>query len=206
MSLTIYLAELAITIISKLGLPGIFFLMTLESALIPIPSEAIMVFAGFLVSKGEINFLDAVLAGTMGNYVGSAILYFLGKKYGAPMLLRYGKYIFISKKHIEEAEKFFQKNGKLAVFTGRMLPAVRTVISLPAGIAKMDFKTFTVYTILGSIPWNMTLTYLGIVLGQNWHLILQYSTLIDSAAIIALIVLIAYFYLSAKQRKSVFNE
>jgi membrane protein DedA with SNARE-associated domain len=87
-----------------------------------------------------------------------------------------------------------------------MLPAVRTVISLPAGIAKMDFKTFTIYTILGSIPWNMTLTYLGIVLGQNWHLILQYSTLIDSAAIIALIVLIAYFYLSAKQRKSVFNE
>jgi len=206
MSLTIYLAELATTIISKLGLPGIFFLMTLESALIPIPSEAIMVFAGFLVSKGEINFLDAVLAGTMGNYVGSAILYFLGKKYGAPMLLRYGKYIFISKKHIEEAEKFFQKNGKLAIFTGRMLPAVRTLISLPAGIAKMDFKTFTIYTILGSIPWNMTLTYIGIVLGQNWQLILQYSTIIDIVAIVALIVLISYFYLSKKQGKSVFNE
>jgi membrane protein DedA with SNARE-associated domain len=163
-----------------------------------------MVFAGFLVSKGEINFLDAVLAGTMGNYIGSAILYFLGKKYGAPMLLKYGKYIFISKKHIEEAEKFFQKNGKLAVFTGRMLPAVRTVISLPAGIAKMDFKTFTIYTVLGSIPWNMFLTYLGIVLGQNWQIILQYSTLIDLVVMVSLIIIIAYFYISKSKGKSVF--
>jgi len=198
MSITVYLAELVISIISKLGLPGVFFLMTLESALIPIPSEVVMVFAGFLVWRREMGFLEAVLAGTLGNYVGSVIVYFLGRGYGFSFLYRYGRYFFISREHLEKTEIFFQEKGKLAVFVGRMLPAVRTFISLPAGIARMSFGEFSIYTVLGSIPWNMALTYLGIVLGENWCLVVKYSSLVDLVAVVLLIAILVYFYFSTK--------
>lgn len=162
------IGSFAINVITGSGYGGIFLLMALESALIPIPSEIIMPFSGFLVFEEKFSFLAVVLWGTIGNLIGSIAAYFLGFYGGRPLLEKYGKYVLISKHELDVADRWFSKYGSLSIFFSRLLPAVRTFISLPAGIAKMPFLKFCVYTFLGSLPWSFVLTYAGIIMGENW--------------------------------------
>ncbi|MBU1136861.1 DedA family protein [Patescibacteria group bacterium] len=164
-----WLASLIIKIISSTGYFGITILMALESACIPIPSEIIMPFSGFLVFAGEFNFWLTVLMGAIGNLLGSIVAYWVGYAGGRPLIEKYGKYILISKHDLNLADSWFKRYGQATVFFSRLLPIVRTFISLPAGIAKMDFKKFSLYTILGSLPWSFALTYVGLTLGENWQ-------------------------------------
>lgn len=168
-SILSWLASLIINTISSTGYFGVFFLMVLESACIPIPSEIIMPFAGFLVWQGQFLLWKVVLWGAIGNLIGSIIAYAVGFYGGRPLIEKYGKYIFISSRDLELADKWFSRHGQKAVFFSRLLPAIRTFISLPAGIARMNFKKFCFYTFLGALPWSYFLAYAGLVMGENWQ-------------------------------------
>jgi membrane protein DedA with SNARE-associated domain len=184
------LANFIIFIISNSGYLGIFALMIAESALIPIPSEIIMPFSGYLVFTGKFNLIGVIIAGGVGNLAGSLIAYFIGIKLGRAVILKYGKYFLLKKSHLDWAESFFEKHGNKTTFVTRLLPGIRTYISLPAGIAKMDLKKFSLYTFVGSIIWSAMLTYVGVALGEEWTKIRQYSEYIDVAVIIGIIIVI----------------
>lgn len=184
------LANFIIQIISNSGYLGIFALMVAESALIPIPSEIIMPFSGYLVFTGKFNLIGVIIAGGVGNLAGSLIAYFIGIKLGRAVILKYGKYFLLKKSHLDWAESFFEKYGNKTTFVTRLLPGIRTYISLPAGIAKMDLKKFSLYTFVGSIIWSAMLTYVGVALGEEWTKIRQYSEYIDVAVIIGIIIVI----------------
>jgi membrane protein DedA with SNARE-associated domain len=187
--------------VSAVGYLGVFVLMTLESACIPIPSEIIMPFSGFLVTTGKLNIWGVTLAGALGNLVGAVITYAIGFYGGRPFILKYGKYFFVKEKEVHHAEKFFAKWGDWSVFLSRNLPVIRTFISLPAGVAEMPFIKFAVFSFLGSIPWCFALTYLGFVLGSNWMVIRQYGHYLDilaGLAIVGFIVKIIWDYYNDK--------
>lgn len=194
------LTNIIVHIISGSGYIGIFLLMIAESALIPIPSEIIMPFSGYLVSTGKFSMTYVVAAGSIGNLVGSLIAYFVGKYVGREFVLRYGKFVLLRKSHLEMAESYFTKYGSKSTFVSRLLPAVRTYVSLPAGVAKMDLKKFSAYTLAGSIIWNFVLTYIGIKLGQEWDSIRRYSDYFDAVVLIVIITAIIVYYL--KKRRS----
>lgn len=196
------LAEFITSVISSLGYGGIFFLMILESALIPIPSEIIMPFSGFLVSSGKLGSVGVILAGSLGNLVGSVITYYLGIRLGRAFLIKYGKYILFRVHHLVWTEQLFQKYGDKISFVGRLLPGVRTYISLPAGIGKSNFIKFVVYTLIGSIIWNSLLTYGGIQLGRSWQHIDKYSGYLDIIAVVATAVFIVWIvYNNTRNRR-----
>jgi membrane protein DedA with SNARE-associated domain len=159
------------------GYLGVLFAMTIESAMIPLPSELILPYAGFLVSDpSQIeplthqpwNFWIVVIVATIGNSLGSLIAYGIGAWGGRPFLERYGRYLLIRPHEIELADDFFRRWGGPTVFIGRLLPVVRTFISFPAGIARMDLRKFIIYSTAGALPWSMLLTYAGVLLGENW--------------------------------------
>jgi membrane protein DedA with SNARE-associated domain len=182
--------EVATEFIGSAGVVAVFLLMTLESACIPIPSEAIMLFAGFAVSKGELTLFGIVAAGVLGNVCGSAIAYAVGY-YGRLDLLERNKLIHISEKHLRWADEWFARYGTWAVFFSRMLPIIRTFISLPAGVAKMPFWRFIGLTLAGSIPWVLALALLGKGVGANWEQWrhnLGYLDYVIAATIVAAIV------------------
>lgn len=167
------LANLIINFISGTGYVGIFILMTVESALIPIPSEITMPFAGFLASRGELSLLNVSLIGALGNLIGSLLAYALGywgqEKVVRVLIRKYGRFILLSEHDLDVSENWFRKYGNLMVFVSRLLPALRTVISLPAGIAKLGLPKFIFYTTLGSFIWSYLLAYIGFKLGENWN-------------------------------------
>ena len=184
------LANFVIQTISNTGYLGIFFLMVAESALIPIPSEIIMPFSGYLASTGKLNPVLIILAGSIGNLAGSLIAYFIGVKLGREFIVKYGKYVLLKKSHLEWTESYFKKYGDRSTFISRLLPAIRTYISLPAGVAKMNLKKFSIYTLAGSIIWSTMLTYVGITLGDQWTKIRHYSDYIDGAVIVGIVIVI----------------
>lgn len=192
--------DFVISFISGLGYPGIFLLMILESALIPIPSEIIMPFSGFLVSNGTFEPISVVLAGTFGNLVGSILTYYLGIKAGRAFILKYGKYILFKKSHLEFTEELFEKYGDKISFFCRLLPAVRTYISLPCGVGKANFVKFSIYTFLGSLIWNSMLTYVGILLGNNWKNIDKYAIYLDIVAAAVIVGFIIWFVVKVRRR------
>ena len=182
------IANWIISVISSLGYGGVVLLMAIESANIPLPSEVIMPFSGFLVAKGELNLWLVGLAGAIGCVVGSVVSYWVGVKGGRPLIEKYGKYILVSHHDLDIADKWFKKHGELTVFVGRLLPVIRTVISFPAGISKMNFPRFVIYSFLGSFPWTLALAYLGQKLGENWENLRGYFHGLDWV-ILGLIVL-----------------
>ena len=188
------LSNFAIYLIQSLGYWGVFIGMTLESACIPIPSEIIMTFSGYVVWQGNTNMtlLGITLVGAIANLFGSLIAYYVGLIGGRPVLEKYGKYILITHSNLERADKWFEKYGYEAVFISRMLPGIRTFISLPAGIAHMDIKKFIIYTFIGSLPWTFALGYIGVLLGPHWDLIESYFHILDIVVIIGIIGFIAY--------------
>jgi membrane protein DedA with SNARE-associated domain len=168
-SLTDPLVQFAVDVIDKMGLPGVFVLMLLESACIPIPSEATMLFAGFNVSDGEFSLFAAVAVGVAGNVVGSWIAYAVGYFGRIDLLEKHGRKLHIKPSHLEWADRWFQRYGDATVFFSRLLPVIRTFISLPAGVAKMPFWRFTAFTVAGCIPWVLMLTLIGRAAGDNWE-------------------------------------
>jgi len=185
--------------ILQYGLLAIFVLMALESACIPIPSEITMLFGGalanasFVASLGaegqHLNFVAVGLAGTFGNLVGSWIAWGVGWRGGRPLIERWGRYVFLRKHELDRAEVWFDRHGEAAVFVSRLLPVIRTFISLPAGIAEMRFLRFSVYTFLGCLPWTFALAALGYLLGSQWHVVDKFLRPIS--IVIAVLVVVA---------------
>jgi membrane protein DedA with SNARE-associated domain len=175
-------------IIEYSGYAGIFFLMFLESANIPAPSEIIMPFSGFLASRGVFQFWLVVLAGTFGNLAGSFFSYWLGLRWGR-RALPYLRFLLIGERDIAAAEKWFLRFGNAAVFLSRLTPVVRTFISFPAGVFCVPPTAFAVYTFLGSLLWSLFLTYLGLILGENWDILGEYFRLFDGVFVVAGLIL-----------------
>lgn len=157
--------------ISSTGYFGVALLMTLESVGIPIPSEVIMPFGGFLVVSGQFTLFGVALVGAVGNLIGSLIAYYIGLYGGRPLVEKYGKYILLSKHDLDMTDQFFHLRGAVTVFVGRILPIVRTYISFPAGIAKMKIVPFIIYTFVGALIWSYALALVGVRLGENWEAI-----------------------------------
>jgi membrane protein DedA with SNARE-associated domain len=184
---------LLITIL-KLGYPGIFLLMAMESSVIPIPSELVMPPAGYWAAEGKMNMAVAILCGALGSLVGAYINYFVARHLGRPLLLKYGRYVWISEKKFARVESFFLRHGEISTFIGRLLPVVRHLISLPAGLSGMNHLRFSLYTLLGAGIWVTVLTWIGYFIGENQELIMRYShkalivVLICSAVLIAVYV------------------
>jgi len=178
--------------ISSIGYVGIFLLMTLESACIPVPSEIVMPFSGFAVQRGDLDFFLVGLVGSLGCLAGSILSFVIGQHIVRPLLDQYGEVVFIKKSQMALAEKWFGKYGAKVVLVSRILPIIRTFISLPAGIIGMDFKKFTVYSFAGSLPWCYVLAYAGVVLGNNWSLLEHYWIYFDILTVIGIVVVIAY--------------
>jgi membrane protein DedA with SNARE-associated domain len=162
------LAHFIISIISTLGYGGVALLMAIESACVPLPSEIIMPFSGYLVQLGQLNLFWVATAGAIGCNLGSAVAYWVGALGGRPAILRWGRFVLLSEHDLDRAEQFFQRHGGITVFVGRLLPVVRTFIALPAGIARMNQLRFHIYTFLGSWPWCLGLAYVGMRLGRAW--------------------------------------
>ncbi len=187
------LTNFIIQVISTGGYFGVGLLMAIESAAIPLPSEIIMPFAGFLVSEGRFSLIGVSLAGGLGSAAGAAVTYAIGRWGGRPLVERYGKYVLISEHDLELSDRFFARFGMLSSFIGRMLPVVRTFISIPAGIAKVNFGKFILYSFLGSVIWSYALAYLGMKLGPEWISLRERFHGLDYA-LVALIVLGAIFW------------
>ena len=179
--------------ISSLGYTGVALLMAIESAAIPLPSEIIMPFAGFLVESGRFTLVGLSIAGAVGSVIGSVITYALGYYGGRPLIIKYGRYVLISEHDLHLTEKFFQKFGKLSTFIGRLLPIVRTFISIPAGIGKVPFGSFVIYTFAGSAIWSYLLAWLGMRLGENWHSLESYFRKFDLLIGLVIIFLVIWW-------------
>lgn len=189
-------------VISNLGYPGVIFLMILDSAMIPIPSEIILVFSGYLVTTGTFEPISVILAGSFGNVVGSIMTYYFGLKFGRLFVLRFGKYFFIKENHLEYTEKLFQKYGDKISFLGRLLPAIRTYISLPCGIAKINLFKYSIYTFFGSLIWNTMFTYIGIQLGSNWKDIDNYSIYLEIVSVCVIVAFIIWFITKTLKKRN----
>jgi membrane protein DedA with SNARE-associated domain len=192
------LVRAATHVIDAVGLAGVFLLMTAESACIPIPSEAIMLFAGFNVSEGKMTLFGIVAAGVLGNLTGSLIAYAVGY-YGRLELLERNRLIHINRRHLESADRWFERHGSATVFFTRMMPIVRTFISLPAGVARMPLARFVIFTVAGSIPWVLMLAIVGREVGSRWEDWRNYLHYADYA--IVAVVVIALVYLVVRRRR-----
>jgi membrane protein DedA with SNARE-associated domain len=188
-------------VIAAAGYGGIVLLMGIESACIPLPSELIMPFAGYLVYEGSMNLWWAAMAGAVGCNLGSLVAYEIGHYGGRSLVQRYGRWILLSKRELDWADGFFLRWGYLAVFIGRLLPVVRTFIALPAGVARMPRGRFHIYTFLGSWPWCLALAYFGMKLGQNWRELGKYFHRFDVAIGLALVAGIVWFVWSHWQHR-----
>lgn len=189
--------------IKDYGYLGIVLLMALESATLPVPSEIVMPFAGFLAysDPSHLNIYLVILAGAIGCTLGSIAAYAVGFYAGRPLILRYGKYVFLREKHLVSAEKWFAKYGDKATFIARLLPVVRTVISLPAGIAKMNFRKFVLYSFIGSVPWTAMLALIGYWLGANWREVEGVFRELDVVVILAGIAVIVWYVVRARRKR-----
>ena len=191
--------DVAVDVVEAVGLPGVFILMLLESACIPVPSEATMLFAGFNVSKGEYSLFMATAVGSVANLVGSWLAYWVGKAGRVDLLEKHGKKLHIKKSHLEWADRWFERHGDATVFFTRMLPIVRTFISLPAGVARMPFWRFSALTLAGCVPWVLMLTYIGKQAGDRWESWKDSLHYVDYA--VAAMIVVGIVYLVVRNRR-----
>ncbi|KZL90017.1 DedA family protein [Clostridium magnum] len=193
-----HLIDGVIFVLDKLGYFGTFMGMALESACIPIPSEAILPFGGYLAYTGRLNLFWMIMMGTLGGTVGSIGAYYLGKVGGRPLVEKYADKLRLSKSHLEKSDEYFNKYGEKIVFYSRLLPIIRTFISLPAGISKMDFKKFTIYTFLGSLIWSVLLGYAGYKMGENWTAMRPWFHVADILFVVFVVGFIIYKFVRKK--------
>ncbi|MEJ7716193.1 MAG: DedA family protein [Thermoleophilaceae bacterium] len=198
-SITDPIVNVAVDVVDALGLPGVFVLMTLESACIPVPSEATMLFAGFNVSDGQYPLWAAVAVGSVANLVGSWIAYAVGYYGRVDILERHGRKLHIKPSHLATADRWFERHGDLTVLVTRMLPIIRTFISLPAGVARMPFWRFSVLTLIGCIPWVFMLTFIGKQAGDNWEKWKDSLHYVDYAVVALIVVGVAYLILRRRR-------
>ncbi len=182
------------------GYFGIFAMMFLESSFFPFPSEVAMIPAGYLAAEGKMNLFAAIATGTAGSLFGALFNYYLAVHYGRSFLIRYGKYFFITEETIEKVEKFFQSHGHISTFSGRLIPAVRQYISFPAGLARMNLKEFSFYTVLGAGIWTTILALIGYFVGKNEQLIHEYTREITIILILILSVGIGFYIYIHKKK------
>jgi len=187
------LAQFIISGITSLGYAGVVLMMAIESACVPLPSEIIMPFAGYLASTGVFTLWGAGLAGAIGCVIGSLLAYWVGYYGGRPMIKKYGRYVLMSYRDLDIADNFFNRYGSSAIFLSRLMPVVRTFISLPAGIVHMDLKKFIIYTFAGSLPWCFALAWIGKKLGDNWNTLGVYFHKFDLAIGLAILAGLTWF-------------
>jgi membrane protein DedA with SNARE-associated domain len=180
-------------IIEAGGYIGVFILMCLESMVAPVPSEAVMPFAGFLITNNTFTMFGVILSSSLGSIVGSLISYYMGFWGGKPVVLKFGRYLLLDKHHLEITERFFNKYGEKTIFICRFIPVVRHLISIPAGVGKMNITKFSIYTIIGATIWNAMLAYLGVFLGNRWSLVHHYSRYLDYIVVAVIIIAFAYW-------------
>jgi membrane protein DedA with SNARE-associated domain len=193
MGITQWIANTAVAFIAATSYPGIFLLMVLESMVFPVPSEAVMPFAGFLIVTGQFTFTGVIIASTLGSIVGSLASYAMGFYGGKPFIKRFGKYLLLDTHDLEITERFFAKRGELTIFISRFIPVIRHMISIPAGLGKMNIWKFILYTILGAGMWNGFLTYVGFKLKSNWTEVMTYSHIIDIVVVAVLGLAFLYY-------------
>ncbi|MBI0583908.1 MAG: DedA family protein [Methanomassiliicoccus sp.] len=206
-----WVVQSIIVLIQTTGYPGIVALMTLESMCLPIPSEVVLPFAGALVAMGQLGLVGDVfwdtflvaIAGTVGCTVGSIVAYYAGMEGGRPFISRYGRYVRMNEKHVDTAECWFRRYGDWAVLGSRLLPVVRTFISVPAGIAEMPFRRFVLLSAIGSLPWCLGLAYMGMVLGANWQSIETLYRPIEIIVAVGVVALLAYYVWRRRTEKAV---
>ncbi len=193
-------AQWMVDTIFQFGYLGIFVLMTIESSFIPFPSEIILIPAGYLASQGEMNFAIIFLMALLGSLLGAFINYFGAMLVGRTLLEKYGKYVFIKPESLHKMDNYFEKHGHISTFTGRLIPGIRQLISIPAGIAHMDFKIFAFYTALGAGLWSFILIVLGYVIGNNEELIKSYLSQITMVVLFSVLVIgLIYMYIQRKK-------
>jgi len=195
------LSRFIVATIARFGYAGILITMAIESACIPLPSEIIMPFSGYLVSTGQFSMVGVTLAGPVGNVVGSVVAYYAGVWGGRPFVERHGTYLLVSRRDLDLADRWFARYGEAAVLISRMLPVVRTFISLPAGIARMYFPRFVVFTFVGSVPWCYMLAYIGLKTGERWDQLREYFHEIDLVIGVLLAMAVVYFLWSHWPRR-----
>jgi len=201
-SLLEFLGSFIVAVISHTGYLGIVLLMAIESACIPLPSEVIMPFSGYLVSVGRFRLSWVALAGALGCNAGSLVAYYVGSWGGRPLVEKYGRYLLITRHDLEMADRFFARYGDWAVFLARLLPVIRTFIAFPAGVARMNFARFNIYTFLGSLPWCWALAFAGMKLGERWTTLRAYFHRFDTVIGI-LIVLGAVWFIHNRWKNRV---
>jgi len=182
--------------ISTIGYPGVFISVFLESFFAPIPSEIILPFSGFVASTGKMNLIFVIVIATVAAYLGSLPFYFIGKWGEKPVINfigKYGKYLFIQQKDVDKVFGAFDKYGKGVVFFGRLIPMIRTLISFPAGVAKMQFARFSMYTLLGSLTWNILLTYAGYQLGDHWSVVSKWIEKYQNVILVLIIIAVLLY-------------
>lgn len=189
-----FLLDFVLQVISLLGYFGVFLLMLAESTVLPVPSELVLPFAGYLVSSGNFGLVEVLIAALFGSIVGSIISYYIGKTIGREAIIRFGKKVFLEERHLDLAHEWFEKYGEKMIFVCRFIPAVRHVISIPAGVAVMSLKKFLFYTALGAFLWNSFLVFCGMLLQKNWNEIIKYTQLLDIIIVFAVILLVLFFF------------
>lgn len=196
-----YIATIVVAVISTGGYPGIVFLMAIVSSGVPIPSEIIMPFAGYLVSQGTFSLVGVIIAAVIGENIGARVGYEIGRRGGRPLIARYGRYVLVDTHHLDIAERFFARWGSAAAFVGRLLPVVRAFVSIPAGLGRMNLVKFHIYTAFGSLIWCGGLAWLGMVLGDKWNsdprikAAFHSADLVIGVLLIAAVVAVAWFKL-----------
>jgi membrane protein DedA with SNARE-associated domain len=190
-----------VTTIGALGYPGIFILMAMESSVIPLPSELVMPPAGYLAQQGQMHMAVAILCGTAGSLVGAYANYLAAHYLGRPLILKYGKYVWITEEKFAKVEMFFKNHGEISTFIGRLLPVVRHLISLPAGLAGMSRVKFALYTVAGAGIWVTVLTYIGYFIGAERELIMQYSHQAVIGAVTLSVVLITVYVWNHRRKR-----
>lgn len=200
-----YLINMILSIIDTLGFWGIVISMMMEGVIIIIPSELVLATAGIMVSRGTMSMFLAILAGVLGSTLCAIVIYCLGYFGGRPFIEKYGKFFFMDKEDIDKAEKWFEKYGLISALIGRCFPIIRTFISLPIGMARINFIKFTIYTIIGSIPWTIAFVFGGYKLGQNYVIIEKYINMFKLPIIIICVALVG-IYLYKKINKRIKNK
>jgi len=201
MGLTEFLIHTFVNVIDKLGYFGIGLLMTMESMVLPVPSEAVMPFAGFLWHDGKMTWWIITIVSTTGSIIGSLISYWIGAVGGRPFVNKIGKYLLLNERHLEKTYQFFLRNGEKTIFISRFIPVVRHLISIPAGFGRMRLSKFIAYTIAGAAIWNTLLAYLGYLLGSNWTLIRKYAEYLDILIVLAIVFGIIYLIVRTKKNR-----
>jgi membrane protein DedA with SNARE-associated domain len=193
MGLTEFLSSYITRFMESTGYITVFITMVMESMVFPVPSEAVMPFAGFLVAEGKFTFSLVVIISTIGSLIGSLLSYAIGYFSEKALIHKYGKYLLLDKEELEATENFFNKHGDITIFISRFIPVVRHLISLPAGFAQMNIYKFIIFTVIGAGLWNSFLAYTGFYLKSNWENVMKYSSAIDIVVVLILAALVGYY-------------